>query len=201
MASHQKPKSTSYRPQDVRLIILGTYNARQTDPTLPSAGHMSSPQTFEAGPTRQSADTTSRAVSSGHSTTIESMARTGTLRHRVPTPPPAISTGDARQLIEDYIKGSTWYQTHMMEPSVGDVGVPACALLLVGELGVPVSALQLAKRGHSVWACFVKGVRREGRLIFKCTTCTHETDRLHRAVNHQRAKWGHKPFACTDRGW
>ena len=30
----------------------------------------------------------SRDFSSGHSTTIEPMARTGNLRHRVPTPPP-----------------------------------------------------------------------------------------------------------------
>ena len=72
----------------------------------PSTGHISRPQTVEAGSTRQPAESsTSRAFSGGQSTTIESMAHTGRLRHSVPTPSPAISTEDARQLKGDYLKG------------------------------------------------------------------------------------------------
>jgi len=40
---HQTLKSTSYPPQDVRLIILGAYNARQTDAALPTAEMSSYP--------------------------------------------------------------------------------------------------------------------------------------------------------------
>jgi len=77
---HQKSKCTSYPSQDVRLIILGAYNARQTDAALPTA-EMSNRQTVEAGATRQPAEST-RAFSSGHSTTAASIgASTGNLRH------------------------------------------------------------------------------------------------------------------------
>ena len=75
-----------------------------------------------------------------------------------------------------------------MEPCVGQPGVPDCAL-------------QLAKSGYSIWACFFKRVRRKGSTILKCVDCGHETVRLNRAVGHQRVKWEHKPFACTDAGW
>jgi hypothetical protein len=75
---HQKPKSTSCTPQDVRLIILGTFNAHQTAAALPTA-EMSS-QAREAGVTRQQAESASHPLSTSHSTTIESMARTGNLR-------------------------------------------------------------------------------------------------------------------------
>ena len=117
-----------------------------------------------------------------------STGSTGTANTRV-TAPQAVSSDDAaRAQIVAYIHTARWFQLDVLEPRVGDSGIP-------------VSALQLAQRGHSIWACLVKRVRRKGRRIFRCTTCKHETDRLHRAVSHQRAKWGHKPFACTDRGW
>ena len=75
-------------------------------PASPSTGHISRPQTVEAGSTRQPAESsTSRAFSGGQSTTIESMAHTGRLCHSVPTSLPAISTEDARQLKGDYLKG------------------------------------------------------------------------------------------------
>ena len=112
----------------------------------------------------------------------------GTANTGVVAPPTTLSDDAARAQIDAYIRTSIWFRVHVLES-------------LVGEPGVPVSALQLAKRGNSIWACFVKRVRRKGRLIFKCTACGHETDRLHRAVGHQRTKWGHKPFACTDPGW
>ena len=112
----------------------------------------------------------------------------GTANTGVTTPQTVLSDTAARAQIEAYIRTAPWFQLNALEAGVGD-------------LNVPVSALQLAQRGHSIWACFVKRVRRKGRLTFKCTTCRHETDRLHRAVSHQRAKWGHKPFACTDSGW
>ena len=113
---------------------------------------------------------------------------TGTGNTGVVAPQTGLSDDAARAQIEAYIRISLWFRMHALES-------------LVGESGVPLSALQLAKRGHSIWACFVKRVRRKGRLFFKCTACGHESDRLHRAVGHQRAKWGHKPFACTDPGW
>ena len=113
---------------------------------------------------------------------------TGTANTGVVAPQPTLSDDAARTQIEAYIRTSIWFRMHVLES-------------LVGEPGIPVSALQLAQQGHSIWACFVKRVRRKGRLIFKCASCGHESDRLHRAVGHQRAKWGHKPFACTDPGW
>ena len=113
---------------------------------------------------------------------------TGTANTEVVAPQTTLSDDAARAQIEAYIRTSIWFRVHVLES-------------LVGDPGVPVSALQLAKRGNSIWACFVKRVRRKGRLIFKCTSCGHESDRLHRAVGHQRTKLGHKPFACTDLGW
>jgi hypothetical protein len=112
----------------------------------------------------------------------------GTANAGVVAPQAALSDNAARAQIEAYIRTSLWFQLHALESHVG-------------ELGVPVSALRLARRGHSIWACFFKRVRRKGTLFFKCTTCGHESNRLHRAVSHQRTKWGHKPFACTDPGW
>jgi len=103
-------------------------------------------------------------------------------------PQTTLSDKAARGQIEAYVHTSVWLLLHAMEPRVGDPGVPACAL-------------QLAQPGHSIWACFFRRVRRKGTSVFKCTACGHESDRLHRAVSHQRAKWGHKPFPCTDLGW
>ncbi len=116
-----------------------------------------------------------------------SLLSTGTA-NTVTAPQTVLSDNAARAQIEAYIHTARWFQLDILEARIGDSGVP-------------VSALQLAQLGHSIWACFVKRVRRNGRRIFKCTTCTHETDRLHRAVSHQRAKWGHRPYACTDLGW
>ena len=78
---HQKSKSTSYASQDVRLIILGAYNARQTD----AAADMSSRQTLEAGVTRQPAEST-RTFSSGHSTTAASIGASTDNLHHSPRP-------------------------------------------------------------------------------------------------------------------
>jgi len=99
-----------------------------------------------------------------------------------------LSDKAARALIEAYIRTSLWYQLHAIEPRIDEPRVAACGL-------------QLAKRDHSIWACFFKTVRRKGTPAFKCLACGHESDRLHRAVSHQRAKWGHKPFPCKDPGW
>jgi len=113
---------------------------------------------------------------------------TSTANTGVIAPQTALSDGAARAEVEAYIRTSSWFRLHAKESRVG-------------ELGVPVSASQLAKRDQSIWACLFKRIRRKGRLVFKCTACGHESDRLNRAVSHQRAKWGHKPFACTDAGW
>ena len=84
-------ENTSYIPQEVRetrRIILDANNARQTDAALPTTADMSSPQTYEAGVTRQPAESTSRALSNGRSTITKTMGTdTGNLRHRVPSLP------------------------------------------------------------------------------------------------------------------
>jgi len=103
-------------------------------------------------------------------------------------PQPAMSQKEARALILAYILASTWFESHAKEPSVDETGVPQCAQLL-------------AKPKDSIWACFFRRVRRNGVTILKCVGCGHETTRLTRAVGHQRAKWEHKPFVCTDVGW
>lgn len=101
----------------------------------------------------------------------------------------AMSTEDARQLIEDYIRRSTWFQMNTMDPSVGD-------------LGVPTSARLLARPGESVYRCFVDTKKdRKGKLVYSCSGCGFKSDRLHRLIGHQRSKRGHRPFACPDRGW
>jgi len=103
-------------------------------------------------------------------------------------PQPALSDAAARARVAAHILASLWYRSHGMEPPVDQPGVPECAL-------------QLAKSGYSIWACFFKKVRRKGLTVYKCVKCGHETHRLNRAVAHQRAEWEHKPFACTDPGW
>ena len=46
-----------------------------------------------------------------------------------------------------------------------------------------------------------KRTRWNGATIFMCTSCNHKTNRLNQAVEHQRAKWSHEPFAWTDPLW
>ena len=103
-------------------------------------------------------------------------------------PQPAMSPAAARAIIGAYILASGWFEAHELEPRVNEVGVPECALLL-------------ASPGDSIWACFFKRTRRNGATIFTCAGCSHKADRLNRAVDHQRAEWNHKPFACEDLGW
>ena len=114
---------------------------------------------------------------------------TGALRLRLTTPPAPMSTEEARKLMEDYIKSSLWFQVDMMEPSIGDDGVPACAILL-------------SREGESVYRCFV-GTRRErkGKPMHYCTECGFKSKRLHQVIGHQRYKRGHSPFVCPDYGW
>ena len=101
----------------------------------------------------------------------------------------AMSTEDARQLLEEYVRRSTWFQMNTMDPSVGD-------------LGVPTSARLLARPGESVYRCFVDTKKdRKGKLVYSCSGCGFKSDRLHRLIGHQRSKRGHRPFACPDRGW
>ena len=104
---NQKLESTSYTPQEVRetrLIILSTHDARQTDTASLTTTDMLGPQTYEAGPTRQPAESGSHAFSSGYNTTLEPLGTdTDNLRRRVtsmyvagstvlspPRPPPCI---------------------------------------------------------------------------------------------------------------
>ena len=103
-----------------------------------------------------------------------------------PTP---LSNEDARQRIGAYIPSARWFENNMPEPLVGDADVPACAQLL-------------ARRGESIYRCFVdtrKG--QKGKSVYYCTECGFMSDRLHRLLGHQRSKRGHRPFACPDEGW
>jgi len=105
------------------------------------------------------------------------------------SPTSILSTEDARQLMETYVRRSSWFQTNVPEPSVGDLGVPTCALLL-------------ARPGESVYRCFVDTRKdRKGRAVYYCAACGFKSDRLHRLVGHQRSKRSHRPFACPDHGW
>ena len=99
-----------------------------------------------------------------------------------------MSQGTARAVIGAYILASAWFKAHKMEPHADEMGVPECALLF-------------ANPGESIWACFFKRTRLNCATIFKCASCNDKTDRLNRAVEHQRAKWSHEPFACTDPLW
>ena len=102
---------------------------------------------------------------------------------------PALSDGEARSLIEEYIMAAPWFREHTQEPLVGGEGVPTCAL-------------QLAPKGGSIYQCFVvPGKSMRNKPIFKCATCDYTSDRLHRVVGHQRIKRNHKPFVCGDVGW
>ena len=101
----------------------------------------------------------------------------------------AISTEDARQLMETYVRHSPWFQTNAIELSVGDDGVPTFARLL-------------ARPGESVYRCFVDTRKdRKGKPVYYCSDCGFKSDRLHRLIGHQRSKRGHRPFACPDNGW
>jgi hypothetical protein len=102
---------------------------------------------------------------------------------------PTLSDDEARAIIERYIQGAPWFHEHQHEPLVGGKGLPACAL-------------QLAPKGESIYRCFVvPGRPKKHKPVFNCATCDYASDRLHRVVGHQRAKRGHKPFACQDDGW
>lgn len=100
-----------------------------------------------------------------------------------------MSTTDARQLMEDYIRCSEWFESNTLEPLVGSIGMPTCAPLL-------------ARPGESAYRVFVDTKKdRKGKPMYYCCTCAFKSDRLHRVIGHQRAKRGHRPFVCPDEGW
>src|SRR5258706_217660 len=91
-------------------MIMNANNARQTDAALPTIADMSSPQTYEAGATRQPAGSAPHAFSSGQSTAIESMSTdTGDLRHRVTTRPVPSHFPAASAVIDE--QGRQWRET------------------------------------------------------------------------------------------
>jgi len=91
--------------------------------------------------------------------------------------------------MEDYIKRSIWFQKGTVEPFVGDNGVPTCAVLL-------------ARKGESVYRCFVATKKDgKGKHVHYCIACGFKSKRLHRVIGHQRYKRGHSPFVCPDKGW
>jgi hypothetical protein len=105
--------------------------------------------------------------------------------------PDVPSTAAAREVRETYIRSAWWFETNVPEPVVGDLEVPACALLL-------------ARPGHSVYRVFVETKRdRKGKPVYHCcaSACAFKSDRLHRVIGHQRNKRNHRPFVCPDEGW
>jgi hypothetical protein len=133
-------------------------------------------QTYESGVTSQLAGSASHG-SNGHSTAIEPMS-TGTSDLR--------QKSTARQIMNTWIMGSKWLHEDEMEPRVGDPGVPICAL-------------QLAERGQSIYCCFLVSVKgRKGKILgYKSASDpTAKPDRHRRAIEKERAKFGHCPFKC-----
>ncbi len=194
MDLHQWLECTSYTPQEVRetrLIILSTYNARQTDAALPTTTDMSSPQTCEAGATRQPAESESHAFSSGHSTTTEPMGTdTGNLRHRVASPYVALLNMDVNlQKLEEVIKASAWLQNNEPEPCIGD---PNC----------PAEADPFGIRGLSVYTAFIKHQNGDayGCKYERCSA--YSIGCMEEAVRHQRIHhFDHSPYLCLASTW
>ena len=190
----KKLEGASYIPQEVRetrLIILSTYNSRQTDEALPATADMSSPQTREASAALQPAESESRAFFSGHSTTIEPMGTdTGNLRRRGTSPYVARVNMDVNlQMLEEVIKASAWLRNNELEPCIGDPNCPAEADLH----GI---------RGLSVYTAFVK--RRNGDAYgCKYPQCGAYSVRcMEEAVRHQRIHhFDHSPYLCLASTW
>ena len=109
-----QPQSTSYIPQETRethRIVTSAINARQTDVASPTTADMLSPQTLEAGETRQPAQSSSRAFCNGHSATAESMdTGHGDLGVMVTTRPAPSPLPD---LIDEQVRQSpeTWIES------------------------------------------------------------------------------------------
>jgi len=183
-------------------MILGAHTARQPDAALPTA-EVSTPQTHEAGATHQPAQSASRAFSSGHSTIIESMPRTGNLRHR-PTTPTSEATGrsfnrpgvdpylraafnddDPLRILLDRILVSDWCQQSEEEPVYGSQQDRVTT-----NLALPT--LQLHK---SIFFAFVQACT--GKDEFQCLICPKHL-RLQRVLRHIRSHFDIRPFVCHD---
>jgi len=205
---HQKLKSTSFAPQDVWLIILGAYNARQTDAALPTA-EMLSPQTREAGATRQPAG--SGGVFSNSITTGSIGTSTSNPRHRVTTAADPISNGDASgsegpisptpisspppslesfkrkaDLLDNtiWIFGSEFLRLQLLEPIVGDA-----------LMSYPSTIDDYGLKGQSIYTAFFDHLDME---TFVCWECGHTVEGdLEVAIVHQRAMhFQHEPYRC-----
>jgi len=102
---------------------------------------------------------------------------------QVPNP---VSDEEARQILDTWILNSDWLRQDMMEPMVGDHGVPTCAP-------------QLASSGSSIYCCFLIPVMyKKGKISGwkSATDPTSKPDRHQRAIGKERAKRGHCPFKC-----
>ena len=218
MTLHQKLKSTSYTLQDVRLIILGAYNARQTDAALPTA-EMSSPQTCEAGATPQPAGS-DRAFS--HSTTTESIGTSSSnLRHRVSTAAGRISNGEASGS-EGHVS-STPISSTTIPPTTISSALPSLEAFkrkadllkitiwifasdflrlqllepIVGDapMGYPSIIDDYGVKGQSIYTALFDHLDME---TFVCWECGHTVEEdLEVAIVHQRAvHFQHKPYRC-----
>ena len=222
MVLHQKLRSTSYTLQEVRLIILGAYNARQTNAVLPTA-ETSSSQTTEAIVARQPAESASRAFSSGHNTTVESMAGTRNLRHRAALPnevsgsplakrarrakgnnttpfskfPPQVQ--DMMNKLATRIIESGLPQRHELEPRLGT----ALAIELM-SFRPGVHWLSYGEKGESILTLMVDMSEGGG---FACMWCEHRPamSKWKRTVAHIREHHlGFRPFPCDkvhDAAW
>ena len=148
---------------------------------------MLSPRTCVAGPTRQPAESESRAFSSGHSTALEPMSiDTGSLRRRVMSPYVDREGMDVNlQKLEEIINMSAWLRDGELEPCIGERNCPAEA----DPYGI---------RGLSVYTAFVKNQHGDayGCKYERCRA--YSTRSMEEAVRHQRHHhFNHSPYLCV----
>ena len=196
-----KIESTSFAPQDVWLIILGAYNARQADA---ANAEMLGPQTREAGAPTGSGGAFSNGTATGSSTS--------NLRHRITTAAGPISNGDASgseahisstsisspppslesfkrkaDLLNNtiWILGSDFLRLQLLEPIVGDalMSYPS----IIDDYGV---------KGQSIYTAFFDHLDMK---TFVCWECGHTVEGdLEVAIVHQRAvHFQHEPYRCN----
>jgi len=187
---------------------MGAYNTRQTDAALPTA-EMLSPQTREAGATRQPAGSGGAPFNSTATGSISTS--TSNLRHRVTTAADRISNGDApgseghisstpisspppspesfkrkADLLNNtiWILGSDFLRLQLLEPIVGDalMSYPS----IIDDYGL---------KGQSIYTAFFDHL---DMGTFVCWECGHTVEGdLEVAIVHQRAvHFQHEPYRC-----
>ena len=206
----------SHTPQEVREthdIILSANNARQTDAALPTTADMSSPQTHEAGATRQPAISASRAFSSGHITAIEPKgADTGNLRRRAPLRSSLLPTANSGLSIPSFVFAAvaaskidvapqsldcSWPRLSPIQPRLNEQAdaertawetmndyLEAHPEPIIGSIDNPFPfADEYGIKGLSILSAFIDILDMD---TFTCRFCSEQHDSVDDALNHQR---------------